>query len=94
MDHSRGAGLYPCRNEQADPTFSFHPVSFPMSTPSSPPANPPLPVVAEVRYSLPDLLRELELERASGVFAMEKLDQAEIGKLFKKTPAPRAKSKR
>jgi hypothetical protein len=65
-----------------------------MSNPSAPLPPPPL-VVAEVRYSLPDLLRELELERASGAFGMEKLDQVEIGKLFKnKQPVPRAKSKK
>ncbi|MBC7368638.1 MAG: hypothetical protein H7343_17810 [Undibacterium sp.] len=47
--------------------------------------------LAEVRYSLPQMLAELRLERTTGLFAMEKLDQNEIGKLFK---APRrAKSK-
>lgn len=43
----------------------------------------------EVRYSLPMMLRDLELERASGSFAMEKLAQNEIGKLFKPQVAPR-----
>jgi hypothetical protein len=41
-----------------------------------------------VRYSLPALLREVEAERNVAAFAMEKLDQAEIGKLFQK-PRPR-----
>ena len=59
---------------------------------SSPPG-PQLQAVVGVRYSLPDLLKELKLERASGSFAMEKLDQAEIGKLFKAQPRRRAKSK-
>jgi hypothetical protein len=36
----------------------------------------------EVRYSLPQLLREVKLEREAPAFAMEKLDQVEIGKLF------------
>ena len=49
--------------------------------------------IAEVRYSLPQLLEELKAERTAGTFAMEKLDQAEIGKLFK-TKAPRGKSKK
>lgn len=55
----------------------------------------PIPTIGEVRYSLPQLLKELEIERAAGVFAMEKLDQAEITKLFKaQTAARRAKSKK
>lgn len=39
--------------------------------------------LAEVRYSLPEMLEELKTERAASTFAMEKLDQQEIGKLFK-----------
>lgn len=55
----------------------------------------PSVVISEVRYPLPQLLKELEIERASGSFAMEKLDQTEIGKLFKaRTPPRRVKSKR
>lgn len=46
-------------------------------------APPPAIVVAEVRYSLPEMLHELKAERAAATFAMEKLDQVEIGKLFK-----------
>jgi hypothetical protein len=49
--------------------------------------------IAEVRYSLPDILEELKAERASGGFAMEKLDQNEIGKMFK-AKASRGKSKK
>ena len=56
-----------------------------MSTDPNP--KPPA-MVSEVKYSLPELLEELKLERAGGTFAMEKLDQNEIGKLFK-TKAPR-----
>lgn len=40
-----------------------------------------------VRYSLPQMLAEIRRERATGSFAMEKLEQAEIGKLF--APAKR-----
>jgi hypothetical protein len=47
--------------------------------------------VAEVRYSLPRLLEELKQERAASTFAMEKLDQHEIGKLFKSKSTRRAK---
>lgn len=49
--------------------------------------------LAEVRYSLPQMLAELKLERTTGLFAMEKLDQNEIGKLFKAKGPRRAKSK-
>ena len=38
--------------------------------------------VQEVRYSLPLLLRELEIERTSSVFSKEILDQTEISKIF------------
>ena len=62
------------------------------------PANTPVPpaaTISEVRYSLPQLLKELEIERAAGIYAMEKLDQVEITKLFKaQTAARRAKSKK
>lgn len=62
----------------------------------TPPAEelPPIPKVsiAEVRYSLPELLRELNTERGSAAFAMEKLDQTEIAKLFKSKGARRGKS--
>ena len=51
-------------------------------------------VIAEVRYSLPEMLAELRLERATGSFAMEKLDQKEIGKLFKAKAPRRAKPRR
>jgi hypothetical protein len=61
--------------------------------PLSPVPVPPRLFVAEVRYSLPELLEELKVERAAGTFAMEKLDQSEIGKLFK-TRSRRAKGKK
>lgn len=48
------------------------------------PEGEPLPETAfvEVRYSLPDLLREVKRDRSSAAFAMEKLDQAAINSLF------------
>jgi hypothetical protein len=49
--------------------------------------------IAEVKYSLPEMLEELKAERASASFAMEQLDQQEIGKIFK-SKATRAKSKK
>ncbi len=54
----------------------------------------PAPIIAEVRYSLPDLLHELKAERAAATFAMEKLDQVEIGKLFKAKTPRRVKPKK
>lgn len=67
-----------------------------MTNPTPSPTNvSPLATIGEVRYSLPQLLKELEIERAAGVYAMEKLDQAEITKLFKASiAARRAKSKK
>ncbi|MFT3781636.1 MAG: hypothetical protein QM790_06420 [Nibricoccus sp.] len=55
---------------------------------SSAPSSPdPEPIatgnpISMVRYSLPELLAELKLERASGTLAMEKLQQSDIGNLF------------
>lgn len=59
--------------------------------PESDPAAAPSFVIAEVRYSLPAMLKELKAERAGGVLGMEKLDQKEIGKLFKAKLPRRAK---
>jgi hypothetical protein len=65
-----------------------------MSNPTEPVRVIPAPTtIGEVRYSLPQLLKELEIERAAGSFAMEKLDQAEITKMFK-AHTRRAKSKK
>jgi hypothetical protein len=47
--------------------------------------------LAEIRYSLPALLEELKDERAAGSFAMEKLHQTEIGKLFQTRKKRRVK---
>ena len=56
--------------------------------PSSVP--PPPGSIAEVRYSIVRLLEEIKSERATSTFAMERLDQHEIKKLFK-AKAARAK---
>ena len=50
--------------------------------------------IAEVRYSLPQILEELKAERTATTFAMEKLDQHEIGKLFKAKTTRRAKNQK
>lgn len=49
--------------------------------------------LTEVKYSLPEMLQELEAERGSASFALEKLDQGEITKLFKAKKVARAKPK-
>ncbi len=59
----------------------------------SEPATPSAVVVAEVKYSLPQMLQELRAERSAGSFALEKLDQNEIGKLFKAKAPRRVKPK-
>jgi hypothetical protein len=60
---------------------------------SSSPTPPSKVTLTEVKYSLPDLLAEIEDEKGSASFAMEKLDQAEIGKLFKTKKVVRVKPK-
>jgi hypothetical protein len=55
-----------------------------------PEPTPPAFGLTEVRYSLPQLLREVKLERDAPAFAMEKLEQVEIAKLFQKNRPRRA----
>ncbi len=63
--------------------------------PSDPPDLPPPPAAAAVvRYSLPAMLAELKLERTTGSFAQEKIDQVEITKLFNASARRRAKHKK
>lgn len=62
--------------------------------PSPPPALAGGAPLAEVRYSLPALLREVQLERAAAAFTMERLDQMEITKLFEKRKPRRALKRR
>lgn len=53
------------------------------------PAPPPEEKIMVVRYSMPELLAEIRLERAASTMAMEKLHQAEITKLFSTKPKVR-----
>ena len=55
-----------------------------MPAPLSPPpgASAQSSQITEVRYSLADMLREIELERRESSFSMETLDQVEIQKMF------------
>ena len=59
--------------------------------PDSPPS---VLAAAVVRYSLPAMLAELEVERNAGGFAQERIDQTEITKLFAAPTRRRAKSKK
>ncbi len=66
-----------------------------MSDSPSPASSPtPAPGLSEVRYSLSELLREVQLERNAPAFAVEKLDQVEIAKLFQKNRPRRAAASR
>ncbi|MEZ5278461.1 MAG: hypothetical protein R3F07_18910 [Opitutaceae bacterium] len=55
--------------------------------------NAALMEIQEVRYSLPELLKELESERTSSVFSKEILDQTEISKIFTQKKRAREKHK-
>jgi hypothetical protein len=64
-----------------------------MSSTPTEPAHASTQLVAgltEVRFSLPELLKEVQLERNAPAFATEKLDQVEIAKLFQKNRPRRA----
>jgi hypothetical protein len=49
---------------------------------------------AEIKYSLPELLRDVKIDRSSSQFSMEKLDQDTISRLFEQHNPPRAPSRR
>jgi len=49
--------------------------------------------IQEVRYSLPQMMRELQLERTQSYFAKEIIDQVEISKLFNDARIARGKRK-
>ena len=65
--------------------------------PEAPSATPDVPIpegvfeIKEVRYSLPVMLRELQMERTQSYFAKEIIDQVEISKIFAQARKERAK---
>jgi hypothetical protein len=74
-----------------------------MSAPKDPPSDrvPPddpgqgsASPFAEIKYSLPELLRDVKIDRSSSLFSMEKLDQDTISQLFEQHNSPRAPSRR
>ncbi len=66
-------------------------MSTPDQSPSPEEQTNPEDFLMGLRYSLPAMLREIQTERISGSFSQEKLDQKEIGKLFKPKKRTRAK---
>lgn len=54
----------------------------------NPESNPPAgtPELREERFSLRELLREVDAERRTGAFGAEKLRQKDISKLFDANP--------
>lgn len=48
-----------------------------------------LPLLTTVKYSLPELLAEILLEKQTGNFAAEKLPQADIARVFQAQPKRR-----
>jgi hypothetical protein len=58
------------------------------------PPDESLTKIQEVRYSLPKLLRELQIERTSSVFSKEILDQVEISKIFVQKKRAREKARK
>jgi len=54
----------------------------------------PVPLIREVRYSLLDMLSEIELERSESSLGMETLDQTEIRELFAKSKRRHARDKK
>lgn len=49
--------------------------------------------IQEVRYSLPEMMRELQIERRHSFFAKEIIDQIEITRMFDEARTTRAKRK-
>ena len=61
--------------------------------PGAPPIDQVVLEIQEVRYSLPLMLRELQLERTQSYFAKEIIDQVEISKIFNQARRARAKGR-
>jgi hypothetical protein len=64
-------------------------MSRPEDTPPAPESESSSPF-PEVKYSLPELLRDVKVDRSSSLFSMEKLDQDTISRLFEQNNARRA----
>ena len=54
----------------------------------------PFSIISEVRYALPEMLREIEEERRDSSYAMETLEQVEIRKMFASRQRRHARDKK
>jgi len=54
-----------------------------MSSATKPTSGEPVSQLKEARYSLKEMLHEVEHERRNSVLGMELVDQSEIGTIFK-----------
>jgi len=61
----------------------------PEESPPAPEADSASPFT-EVRYSLPELLKDVKMDRSSSQFSMEKLDQDTISRLYEEHNSRRA----
>jgi hypothetical protein len=71
--------------------MSHAPSNEPQSSDAAAPTEDVSFEIKEVRYSLPLMLRELQLERTQSYFAKEIIDQVEISKIFAQARRARAK---
>lgn len=62
----------------------------PPEEPSPEPESDSVSPFAEVKYSLPELMRDVKLDRSTSLFSMEKLDQDTISRLFEQNNSLRA----
>lgn len=60
-----------------------------MPSQPKPSATPAASSLREARYSLKELLQEVEYERQHSVLGLELVDQGEIGAIFKTRPRPK-----
>jgi len=66
----------------------------PPEEPSPAPESDSSSPFAEVKYSLPELMRDVKLDRSTSLFSMEKLDQDTISRLFEQNNTLRASKTR
>lgn len=59
----------------------------------NPAEEPPIVQIKEVKYSLPEILEELKIERRLSYFSREILDQVEITRIFAQARIARARNR-
>jgi hypothetical protein len=65
-----------------------------MSPPKNAPEHDSKSPFDAIKYSLPELLRDVKQDRTSSLFSMEKLDQDTISRLFEQRQSRRESSQR